>query len=141
MKIDIKNDLNVLEKLLHQLYELRKLDMRKMRNRWSFEKKNELAGMVGSQGICLYIQQGYNEDLGCYLRTKFRTWKYFSGQGCYPVGSRSGKTPSELYVYGQFKNMWVAGGYARRRWNLVDHLIREVEKDTRALIKGGSNEH
>ena len=55
-----------------------------------------------------------------------RSWDKYSGNVIYPVPNPSGGGPA--IAYNSCRNLWV-GEYGALRYELLDHLIKEVQND------------
>ena len=108
-------------------------------NRLSFRLVNECDYESKNNGICYLVSQNlsgilgldYTDEIKCRainaIIEKTKTWEKFSGSVAYPVPSPS-KTMTSAYAFGNLPK-W-KGDYGYLRFDLLEHLIAEFEKES-----------
>lgn len=75
----------------------------------------------------------YHED---WVKEQYPRWRFFSGNGDFPVEG-SGEGYSRAQDLGE---SWLKSTlWGRRRWDLLDFLIRRARADLKAMKKKGGN--
>lgn len=81
-----------------------------------------------SAGICSQfdLYGSYSSEERRQFRDSFKTWQYYSGDPSFPVPG----TAAAIDAYFDKSNdLWDRDtAYGRLRWNLLDHLIKELSK-------------
>ena len=104
--------------------------------------KNDLEELVDESGICFYLHCRVPKHMftesnsmshiyhirSTVNRKLYRSWEHFSGDLYYPIETQK-ETGYTEFQKSTFDSMWVTGAYADLRWNLVDHMISELEKE------------
>lgn len=80
------------------------------------------------RGICHYVNNETIFNSG-KLEKYFKTWKHYSGSYHYPVPSTiEGMDAHQMFRTNTYKfDMFTK--YGRLRWNLLNHIIKELEKE------------
>lgn len=84
-----------------------------------------------SAGICSQFDppDSYNQVERQQYRDSFKTWPHYSGDPSFPVPSTDGFTEAIDAYFDNLGDLWDRDTeYGRLRWDLLDHIIKELSK-------------
>lgn len=82
-------------------------------------------------GICAQFDLYglYSSEERQQFRASFKTWPHYSGGISFPVPSTDGFTEAIDAYFDETNDLWDRDTeYGRLRWDLLDHIIKELSK-------------
>lgn len=79
-------------------------------------------------GICSQfdLYGSYSSEERQQFRASFRTWQYYSGDPSFPVPGTAAAIDA---YFDESNDLWDRNtAYGRLRWDLLDHIIKEMSK-------------
>lgn len=86
---------------------------------------------IRSVGICCQFDLYglHSEEERRLFRASFTTWQHYSGDDSFPVPSPTRSISAQDYYFDKTIDLWDRDTeYGRLRWDLLDHIIKELSK-------------